>query len=268
MELNLKLDLRTADREAIQAVMEALQDAPKDDVDDFLRYVLNGNRNTLQAFVKGAVDNPKTWWIGVFTLQMQSGLFGDRLKRLASQNAGILQSILAPLWADAKGTVVGEDTELLSQIIRYAVKYHSALIAGRFAGGGFTTYATMGGRWGGRQRASLSAQARMGTAISVGLTNFALASYGAAIMAVGLGRSELRDILFSILTGSTETIPPHFRLLLGQAAMSAEELTKEEWLKEALLEINEMTQIGTGPIPIKEFCARPENIDWTELCKR
>ena len=38
MELNLKLDLRTADREAIQAVMEALQDAPKDDVDDFLRY--------------------------------------------------------------------------------------------------------------------------------------------------------------------------------------------------------------------------------------
>lgn len=266
--MDLKLDIRSTDREAIQSALEALQDAPKKDVDDFLRYVLNGNRNALQSFAKGAVDNPKTWWIGIFSLQMQTGLFGDRLKQMANRNAGLLQSALAPLWEDAMGTVFDdEDSEILSHVIRYAFKYHSALIAGRLVGGGFTTFASTGGRFGKRQIAKLPNPVKYTTVGGIMVANFAIASYGAGMMAIGLGRSRLRDILFTILTGSTEPLPSHYRLLLGNAAMTAEELAEEEWLRNVLLEMGKMTQIGGGPVPIKEFCARPENINRDELCK-
>ncbi|GGY86287.1 hypothetical protein [Marinobacter zhanjiangensis] len=91
--MELKFDLRSPDRDAVQKTLENLQDAPKDDVDDFMRYILNGNRNALQSFIKGAVNNPKTWWIGLFSLQMQAGLFGSRLNRMANSNAGILVSM-------------------------------------------------------------------------------------------------------------------------------------------------------------------------------
>ncbi|MFC4260541.1 hypothetical protein ACFOZ5_16095 [Marinobacter lacisalsi] len=72
--MELKFELTSPDRDAVQETLEALQGAPKDDVDDFLRYILNGNRNAIQSFIKGAVDNPKTWWIGLFSLQMQAGV--------------------------------------------------------------------------------------------------------------------------------------------------------------------------------------------------
>lgn len=205
--MDVKLDIRSVDREAIQQTLESLQDAPKDDVDGFLRYVLNGNRNALQSFVKGAVDNPKTWWIGIFSLQMQMGLFGERLRNRACSNAHILKQILSPLWEDAKGTVFGEETDILGHIVRYAFKYHSAMIIGRFAGGAFTTFASTGGRMGNRYIARIKQPGRTTVVGGAGLTNVVIASYGAAMMSIGLGREKLHDVLFSILTGSAEQMP-------------------------------------------------------------
>ncbi|GGY67617.1 hypothetical protein GCM10007071_13300 [Marinobacter zhanjiangensis] len=140
------------------------------------------------------------------------------------------------------------------------------MLAGRLAGGGFTTYATTGGRWGRGQIGRLRRPAQFSIGIGVFVTNVSLASYGAGMMAVGLGRAKLRDVLFSILTGSDMQIPPHFELLLGKAALSAEELEQMEWLRDILVEINKLAQVGTGPIPISEFCSKPENIDFKAIC--
>lgn len=109
--MELKLQLRSPEREAIQQTLEALQDAPKEDMDEFLRYILNGRQNALQLFLKGAYDNPKTWWIGVFAVQMQTGLFGTRLQRMAASNAGVLNSLLAPVTADLKSMATGGDSK-------------------------------------------------------------------------------------------------------------------------------------------------------------
>lgn len=264
--MELKFELRTPDRDAVQQTLESLQNAPKDDVDDFMRYILNGNRNALQSFIKGAVDNPKTWWIGLFTLQMQAGLLGNRLQRMSQSNAGVLRTILAPLWDDAKGTLVSEDSTIISNVVRYAFKYHRSMLAGRLAGGGFTTFATTGGLYGRRQLGRLKRPARYSIGVGVFVTNVSLASYGAGIMAVGLGRSKIRDVLFSILTGSDVQIPPHFELLLGETSATAEEMEQIEWLREILVEINKLVQVGSGPIPIQEFCSKPENIDFKAIC--
>ncbi len=264
--MDLKFNLRSPDRDAVQKTLESLQNAPKDDVDAFMRYILNGNRNALQNFTKGAVDNPKTWWIGLFSLQMQAGLFGHRLQQLARSNASVLESILAPLWTDAKGSLVRDDAAIVSNVVRYALKYHRSLLAGRFAGGAFTTFATTGGLFGRRQIGKLRRSAKYPIGAGVFVTNVSLASYGAGMMSVGLGRAKLRDVLFSILTGSDVQIPPHFELLLGKAALSTKELEQVEWLKEMLVELSKLTQVGSGPIPIKEFCSRPENIDFKAIC--
>ncbi|MFC4257631.1 hypothetical protein ACFOZ5_01150 [Marinobacter lacisalsi] len=264
--MELKFELTSPDRDAVQETLEALQDAPKDDVDDFMRYILNGNRNGIQSFIKGAVDNPKTWWIGLFTLQMQTGRMGNRLQRLANSNAGHLSTILAPLWADAKGSLVSDDESIVTNVVRYALKYHRSMLVGRLAGGGFTSFASTGGLFGQRARAGFKTPAKIAFGTGVLVTNLALASYGAGIMAVGLGRSKLRDVLFSILTGSDMQIPPHFELLLSTAAITSEELEQLEWLKKILVEINKLAQVGTGPIPISEFCSKPENLHWESIC--
>ena len=62
-------------------------------------------------------------------------------------------------------------------------------------------------------------------------------------------------------------IPPHFELLLGKAELVAEEYEQIEWLTAMLDEISHLTQIGTGPVPISEFCSRPENINLKGICR-
>lgn len=265
--MELKLQLRSPEREAIQQTLEALQDAPKEDIDEFLRYILNGRQNALQLFLKGAYDNPKTWWIGVFAVQMQTGLFGTRLQRMAASNAGVLNSLLAPVTADLKSMATGGDSKIVSNVVRYALKYHRSLVLGRLAGGTFTSFAAAGGLMGSRARKKLPRSGRAVANTAIMITNWGLASYGAGIMAIGLGRRNLRDILFSVLTGSDIMIPPHFELFLGKAELVAEEYEQIEWLTAMLDEISHLTQIGTGPVPISEFCSRPENINLKGICR-
>ncbi|BBA32509.1 hypothetical protein sS8_0544 [Methylocaldum marinum] len=73
-------------------------------------------------------------------------------------------------------------------------------------------------------------------------------------------------IIQSVLTGRPEHLPNGYRSDSSKPLSDEEgELLKN--LKSALGEVTSLTQVELDPVPIKEFCSRPENINLKGLCK-
>lgn len=150
------------------------------------------------------------------------------------------------------------DTNLLYRAVAYNLEHRKADILGRFAGGAFTNFASSGGRMGNR-----SIPKRAITVIST--SNFLLASYGASVKAVASGHRCAEAVIQSFLTGdpSGPSVYPN----ANRDNLSIAELELFEKAEGALIELNSLTELAPRPVPIAEFCLRPENIELKGLCK-
>jgi len=101
---------------------------------------------------------------------------------------------------------------------------------------------------------------------SVAATNFTIASYGAAIKALTEGKAHLDEVVQSILTGSADKLPKtyHYDKKIKPSEKEKERLKA---LESALDGIMSLSQIESSPVPINEFCSKPENINIKDLCK-
>lgn len=254
----LSLNLRTDEKESVQSVLEGLQGATPQDVESALAGLAQGNRGPIQRFLVGAYNHPLTWWVGLFQLQMQYGMWGSRWRAVASTRASVLWQVTAPLRDEVVAAFDGGDMPILSAVVRYNLKYRKADITGRFAGGFFTNYASTGGRFGNQRLSSRVKLAR-------GFTNFGIASYGASVRSVATGHRKLEEIIQAVVTGRPEPLPPSFARNLG--APSAEEPSIVAKAEQVLGEVMALTQLGAGPVPIREFCSRPENVNLEGVCR-
>jgi hypothetical protein len=246
------LSLTNEQKQASQALVESLQSAPKKDLNSF---VLNFSTSepAWHRFIKGAYNHPITWWIGIFQLQMQMGLWGHQRKSSANVLASTLWQITRPLRDEASTT--GKD--ILLSVVKYNIKYKKSDMVGRLAGGAFTNYASTGGRAGKRIPKGLK--------YPINLSNLILASYGAAIKAMASGHGNLESVIQSILTGRPESLQRSQLQSTGELSPEEERLLNSSEV--ALTEVMALSQVLPSPMPVKEFCLRPENINLKSLCK-
>lgn len=253
------LHLSFIEKDDVQSFVETLQKAEPGELTGFAMTFAHGNEAAWYRFIMGAYNHPITWWIGIFQLQMQMGVWGHYHRSVANARASVLWQLSEPLRDEVSGLLKGEDMPMLSAIVRYNLKYRKADFAGRLIGGAFTNYASTGGHFGNKRLSKAGKGVRMAT-------NFGIASYGAAIKAVAEGHKTIEAVIQSILTGHPEHLPDNYRNDNG-AAVSNEEVQLLENLKSALSELMSLTQVTPGPIPIKEFCSRPENINLKGVCR-
>lgn len=252
----MKLDF--SDKQEIQKVVEGLEAAQDRDVDWFLDQLPRGNRSALSRFIGGAYNHPITWWIGVFQLQMQMGIWGHRWQSAASLRSNELWVATKPLHPNVAATVQRHGSATLETVVRYNLKYRKADILGRFAGAQFTNYASTGGRYGAR---------RIGAAgkLMRAPTNFALATYGAMIQAIANGHRRLEQLLQAALTGHPSDFPSHYQGASQQE--HPEEAAQIGKLQSLVIEVAELTRLTPRPVSIKDFCARPENMKLRGVCR-
>ncbi len=249
---SLYLDIK--EKKDSQLLIENLQGLSQSELDSFISRFANPSEPAWHRFIKGAYSHPVTWWVGIFQLQMQMGLWGYQRRALASQRANKLMQITKSL-RDVPNT---QGMHILGSLVKYNLKHRKADISGRFAGGAFTNYASTGGRLG----KSIGGKIKY----PVNITNFILASYGAAIKSVATGNKTFESVIQSVLTGRPETLPAGVLKNIDQN-YSKEELLLLHSSEIALAEVLSLSQISPAPVPIKEFCQRPENINLAGLCK-
>lgn len=259
------LYLSSTEKDDVQIFVENLQ-ADSRTLDGFSTTFMHGNEAAWYRFIKGTYNHPLTWWIGIFQLLIQMGVWGHRHQAAASMRANHLWQISEPLRQEVENGLKGQDVPLLSAIVRYNLKHRKSDIAGRLLGGAFTNYATTGGRLGNKALANAGKAARRTIKVTAAFTNFGIASYGAAIKALAQGHKSLEAIIQSVLTGRPEHLPAGYRSDNG-AAHTTDEQKLLENLEAALSEVMSLTQATSGPVPIKEFCSRPENIDLKGVCR-
>jgi len=243
----------------MQIFLDNVQRLPAHERDEFAFSFYEANEASWKRFVKGAYNHPVTWWIGIMQLQMQLGLWGHHYQSLASSRASLLWQLSEPLRSEAADTRNGEETPLLSFVVQYNLRHRKADIAGRFAGGKFTNYASMGGRWGSR-RLPFSAK------LSGAVTNWGIASYGAGIKAIAKGYRSIEAVIQSVLTGRPEELPSDYAAC-GYPPLNDKEQEVVEELYALFFEVVNLTQLSPGPVPLAEFCSRPENANLQGVCK-
>lgn len=248
------INLGTTEKKDSQLLIENLQGLSQKEIDDFILKFANSGEPAWHRFIKGAYNHPVTWWIGIFQLQMQLGLWGYSRKAAANLRANALWQVTRVL-RDQENT---DSTEILSKIVRYNLEYKKADISGRIAGGAFTNYASMGGRFGKNVNKNIKR--------SASLTNFVIASYGAAIKAMASGEGNLESVIQSILTGRPETLPIGLINTL-KPSQNKEEMQLLKSSEIALSEVMLLSQLSPPPVPLKEFCGRAENINLSGVCK-
>ena len=253
----LNLDIRS--KQAIDKFIEHSRSMSQEEIEHFKNNFAHGDKAAWQRFLIGAYNHPLTWWIGIIQLQMQMGLWGHKYQSIAAVRANILWQITAPLRNEVEAGLHGEPIPIISFIVKYNLKYRKADILGRLTGGVFTNYASTGGRMGNKILPSSLKVVRT-------VTNLGLASYGAAIQAIVKGQHKLEAIIQSILTGRPELLPKMIKEL-RDLHLTEEEEKYQAMIESALLEIARLSQVSPGPIPIKEFCQRKENMNLKGICK-
>jgi hypothetical protein len=234
-----------------QIFIENLQKTSSKELDNLMNQYGIGKKSSWHRFIRSAYNHPITWWIGLIQIQMQIGVWGFSRKTQAQTTANQLAQIINLAKNNA-------NKDIVYRIFVFNLKHRKADVLGRLAGGVFTNYATSGGSIG---KKILPRSAK----ISVTLSNFLLSSYGAAIKSIIENGRTIEDIIQSILTGQrneSSTYPD-----ASNHELSEEEIGIYSKLEAVLAEIAALTQISPPPVPISEFCIRPENIDLKGLCK-
>jgi len=104
-----------------------------------------------------------------------------------------------------------------------------------------------------------------GVNIATKLTNFTIATFGSAISSIASGNTSIEEILNAMISGKSEKIPKDFRKRMKDPP-SEEEQKIHSVIAGELYAVKALNQLHPGPVPIKEFCLRPGNIDLKSLC--
>lgn len=71
-----KLNLSSNEKKSVQSFTEELHQVKKHELQTFIGNNTKGNKSVWFRFIKGAYSHPLTWWMGIFQLQMQTGVWG------------------------------------------------------------------------------------------------------------------------------------------------------------------------------------------------
>ncbi|MDE1145269.1 MAG: hypothetical protein PW843_01450 [Azospirillaceae bacterium] len=138
-----------------------------------------------QQVVDGFVSFPQGWVGGLLQLSMLAGAWGSTQKHHAEIRNHELAAIL---W------VADQDHDRTKQLVRWmavnVLPQDAVFMASRFGGGYFTAYALRFTKLKPKILAFLGS-----------VSNFALAGYGSAIMAIAKGDRRLESIIYSIISG-------------------------------------------------------------------
>lgn len=256
------LQLNNIDKQYVQRFLENISSKDNIAFTQSLQALMAGRESTWLRYLKGAYNHPVTWWIGIIQLQMQMGVWGHKWKGVAQVRANSLWQVSKPLRTEVYPLSSGPDgPNLLSAIFKYNIKYRKADILGRLSGGVFTNFASTGGIAGSRVLKRIK-----GAKFTRGALNFIIASYGAGIKAIIEGERTIAPIIQSIITGRTEQLPANYEKYKSMVLSRNEKVTLEN-LELYIGEMLSLSQLSPGPIPIKEFCTRPENINLKSICK-
>ncbi|BBA32510.1 hypothetical protein sS8_0545 [Methylocaldum marinum] len=73
------LNLGFMEKNDVQSFIETLQSADRNEFAGFTMRFARGDEASWKRFIKGAYNHPITWWIGIFQLTMQMGIWGTPL---------------------------------------------------------------------------------------------------------------------------------------------------------------------------------------------
>lgn len=242
----------------LDSLVHLLDQTEAKEYEEFLNEFADPDSPVWLRYSQAIYNNPKTWWIGLIQISMLSGLWGHRHRRAASIRQNTLSQTFAQYFSRRSDEQQIKDAE---QIIRYNLKYRKAEVLGRLHGGLFTSYAASGGALGKRLPA--------GTKIPAAAVNFTVASFGACIQAVAKGHRSYGALAQSILIGKPESVS---EIELFNHKLPSEHGLDSRASGEALLfqitSVREINAMNSSPIPISEFCSRPENRHLRTLCER
>ena len=254
-------DLSHVDRARVQRLLEEIQSEDPVEAGRLLRDMTSKDAPIWRRYAGALAGNPITWWIGIIQILMVTGACG----RKSQINALVRQNLLSQALVRAKRSA---DADALSGQVRRAVVYllrhRKTEIIARFHGGAFVSYTTSGGRYGSRVKRPIALKAGSMA------TNYALASFGVLISTVHKGLVVPDDIVSGVLTGETVHIPGYVDPNLPPDLQEhMQRLDREFSYLHSLMVIEALNNVsGDKPIPMKEFCARPENLkiggDWCE----
>lgn len=248
--------LASSDKDAIEDLLQKVGADVPHQREDFAKRFTDSQHPAWYRYANGIYNHPKTWWIGIIQTQMVLGVWGARHKAEASiRQAGLAQvlyQLTAPENRDRSKTLVLEAA-------RFNLSYRKADTLGRFHGGMFTNYASTGGRGGAAVTShSLKWASR--------ITNLTIASFGAAIGAIAANQKTEEDILNAIITGRPDPLPARYKTLAQQAPVeSTGEI--EHLITGEVNGVDALNRVLPGPVPIREFCNRPENVNLRDICK-
>lgn len=262
------MDLEPVDQLAVNEFTDQLKRKSAHELSDFALKFTHSDEPSWWRFAAGVKSHPVTWWIGIFQLQMQVGIWGRERQAIASSRADLLMRPLKAIY-QAASTASPTDAQIdfaadtalsaIGRVINFNLAHRKADLVGRAVGGVFTGYASAGGRMGSGRTASFTSKAARGA------TNLVLASYGAAIRSVGLGYTQIDEITHSILTGNMPPLPAEARTMhIPLDAEGAEAAVALGQLTPSLIHLASKQQ---GPVPIAKFCSRPENAHLKGVCR-
>lgn len=259
------LNLGDRARIEIDSFINKFRSASSQEKDAFISSFAKGNKSAWHRFIVGTYNHPVTWWIGIFQLSMQMGMWGHVRRKQAVTRASVLWQILSLMSykiTEDNNNVEKKEQDSpsrLEKIIKYNLQYRKADIVGRFIGGQFTNYTTnriMIDKFGVTRKAKLP----------VSMSNFVVASYGAAIKAIIENHKSGEAIVQAILTGNPEELPSNIQINIEQRPSKEEEEILKN-LEATLIEIGNLSNVSPGPVSIDEFCSRPENRGISGICK-
>lgn len=249
-------NLSPVDKSALERLLRnAAEDTPRQR-NDFARRFTDGQHPAWRRYIEEIYNHPKTWWIGIIQTQMVLGIWGSRRKAEASVRQASLSQVLHQLTTPENRE---RSDALITEAVRFNLEHRKADITGRFHGGLFTNYASMGGRRGTTSGAhSLRWAGRV--------TNFTIASFGAAIGVIGAGRKTTEDVLNAIITGKADALPIGYKALAEHSSVGVQD-ELQHLVNGEVHGVNALNRVSPAPMPIREFCARPENVDLRSICR-
>lgn len=84
----------TRSKKEVERLIQNLSEADNREAEKFLDDFSNGSGPGWHRFLKGAYNQPITWWIGIIQLQMQLGMWGVKRKSQAQLVANQLGQAL------------------------------------------------------------------------------------------------------------------------------------------------------------------------------
>jgi len=151
---------------------------------------LRRHPGVVEAFAKGVISYPITWWGANIQLLCLAGVFGDTQQNFARLRQSIFNTLVR---------AAIKFPERTAKVVFYYEKahaeYNTAQVAGRVVGGLITNYYLLP-----KSKIPIL-KSSQNLRIAANLAQFIYVSYGAAIMAIAKSVRSLENVVWSMLSG-------------------------------------------------------------------